>query len=715
MTETGYLLLVSMNEKAAQFMKDDLGDIFGGLLDIRTYCFRRNDAQELERLLADRPALVIATGLTSFEKISALYPQGKIIRGIREIAAPQYFDKLFMIPRGERVLVVNETRDGAIETMQSVMLLNINHLSYEPYWEGCETDVSGFNVAISPGMLAYCPKSIKLQIDIGMRKIACSTFYAILETFSLGIEYMDLYVRNSKSILVDTYKRLSDELLIKNELMSSLRTILNELDEAIIVVDRTGSITRFNSSAEKLFHRSEASVQGQNIYAYLHQFHDLQSISDVTLCNGVYQLGEQQVYMDYIPITGGTNEIGYLLLRQTAEIQKKEAQVRQLLYKKHAGYIAKYHFSDLICCNQQMSQLIGKAEALARTDSSILITGESGTGKELFAQSIHNCSTRWNQPFVAVNFAALPESLIESELFGYEEGAFTGAKKSGRKGLFEAAHGGTIFLDEIGDASMSVQARLLRVLEEKEIMRLGDTKIIPIDVRVIVATNKDLRQLIREGKFREDLYYRIGTFHLHIPPLRERTDAILPLARFFMAQRGVQKTFSSEAADILLRYSWHGNVRELKHVIEHAIVMSAGPEIAAGDLPYDLLQFARGQTGPAGLPSPSPAQREGHAERAETDAGLEELRHFLLRSKCDGEILRAVLELLYYNAYLPRPLGRKKMVQVLGERGLPVSEGSLRTILSVMTQDGLLHVGRTKQGTLLSEKGRAFYQTLCAQ
>ena len=198
--------------------------------------------------------------------------------------------------------------------------------------------------------------------------------------------------------------------------------------------------------------------------------------------------------------------------------------VRTNLMKR--GHTSKYDFSNIIGKSKKITETKEIARKLARSNSTLLLIGESGTGKELFAHAIHKASNKQHGPFVAVNFAALPENLLESELFGYEEGAFTGARKGGHAGLFEQAHKGTIFLDEIGDASMKIQARLLRVLQEKEVLRIGGTKIIPIDVRIIAATNKNLEDLVSAGKFREDLFYRLKVLPIRIPPLRERKEDI---------------------------------------------------------------------------------------------------------------------------------------------------------------------------------------------
>jgi transcriptional regulator with PAS, ATPase and Fis domain len=222
-------------------------------------------------------------------------------------------------------------------------------------------------------------------------------------------------------------------------------------------------------------------------------------------------------------------------------------------------------------------------------DTSVLISGPSGVGKELFAQGIHNFSQRRNSPFVAINSAALPESLIESELFGYVEGSFTGATKKGKAGLFEMAHGGTIFLDEISELPLLLQGRLLRVLQEKQVMRIGDNKLIPVDVRIICATNRDLRSLVSQNLFRVDLYFRIATLGLFIPPLSERVEDIVVLSDHFVEEysRRYRKdplVLAADALEFLRHYNFEGNVRELQGMIERAVVICEGTAIGARDL-----------------------------------------------------------------------------------------------------------------------------------
>ncbi|RLI01085.1 sigma-54-dependent Fis family transcriptional regulator, partial [Candidatus Bathyarchaeota archaeon] len=250
-----------------------------------------------------------------------------------------------------------------------------------------------------------------------------------------------------------------------------------------------------------------------------------------------------------------------------------------------------YNTDHIVTQSPQMEQVLSMVKKICGSDATGWITGETGTGKELIASAIHFNSPRRRRAFVKVNCAALHETLLESELFGHEKGAFTGAYKR-RIGRFEQANGGTIFLDEIGDMSLSIQAKVLRVIQEKEFERLGGERTIKVDVRLLVATNKDLRALIEEGKFREDLYYRINVVHIHIPPLRERREDIMPLAEFFLKRFSTSKhiKLSPGAVRLLLNYPWPGNVRELENVIERAVLMAEGDIIDEKDLSieYDL-------------------------------------------------------------------------------------------------------------------------------
>jgi len=315
---------------------------------------------------------------------------------------------------------------------------------------------------------------------------------------------------------------------------------------------------------------------------------------------------------DYIVKPFNPEEIGLAIRKIIAyqNLLKENRYLRQELERK-------YQFKDIIGKSHRMQEVFALVKTVARSNSTILIEGESGTGKELVARAIHNSSFRSEGPFVAVNCAALPENLLESELFGYEKGAFTGALST-KKGRFELAHQGTLFLDEIGDISPKTQVDLLRVLEGREFRRVGGLGLIKADVRIISATNRELRDLVEQGKFREDLYYRINVVSIQLPPLRERKEDIPLLMEHFLRKYCIENkkeidAISEETARLLMKYDWPGNVRELENVMERAVVIAKGRVILPEDLPSSLREG--GQFKPAADMELRAVERE-HIQRA---------------------------------------------------------------------------------------------------
>lgn len=356
-----------------------------------------------------------------------------------------------------------------------------------------------------------------------------------------------------------------------------IRMVVDHSTDGIIAIDKDERITLFNPIAEKIYGIPSSEIIGLKLGERIMSPQlskilrgDLQEFSDVQ------KIGDKTVIMQQYPIKVRGSTCGAVSnFRDVTELQRLEQIVRQKLNTK--GLVATKKLDDLVGVSDVMRGLKIKAQKFATVDSTVFIFGESGTGKEIVAQGIHNASQRATGPFVAINCAALPESLLESELFGYEDGAFTGAKKGGKTGLFELAHCGTIFLDEIGEMPILLQTRLLRVLQERSVLKIGGQGIIPIDVRVISATNRNIFDLVKKGLFREDLFYRLNILPIHIPPLRERTNDISSLAEVFCKKYSSIKSrtvvVNSEAIRVLQRYQWPGNVRELQHFIERLVLL----------------------------------------------------------------------------------------------------------------------------------------------
>ena len=373
------------------------------------------------------------------------------------------------------------------------------------------------------------------------------------------------------------------------------RTIVNTSVDGIIAIDRGGHINVFNPAAEQMFQIQSSTAIGKPIGDFIPDDKLREClIDDRYEREGVKNIGNKIFAIKRIPIKLHKDIVGAIAnIQDVTQLQYFEQVVRQKLYKK--GLIAKFKLEQLIGSSPAMKAVKERVRQYASTDTTVLITGESGTGKERIAQSIHNISRRKNGPFVAINCAALPEHLLESELFGYEEGAFTGAKKGGKSGLFELAHGGTIFLDEISEMPLSLQARLLRVLQEKEVMRLGADSVIPVNVRILSSTNQDLMGQVEGKKFRADLYYRLDVLRLHIPPLRERIEDIPELIQNILdkapASRHKIAAISEEAVAYLQRQPWRGNIRELENVIERIRLLAKGLIIDEMDVRQELASW----------------------------------------------------------------------------------------------------------------------------
>lgn len=393
-----------------------------------------------------------------------------------------------------------------------------------------------------------------------------------------GIKGIFMYTRLSVEKAMIHAAEILQAIRKETEKTERFKTIIELVHSGIICTDNNWQITIFNNAAEKILNISADKAINNSIQGVIPSINLPQKPHQLTAqTNKLVCTGQVNIILDIMPILVNDNCTGAVFAIQDAvTIQKSEQEIRQQLHQRRL--VTNYTFANIVGESPAVQLAISKAKSFGQTDSTILINGETGTGKELFAQSIHNISSRRKKPFVAINCAALPESLLDSELFGYEPGAFTGAQKEGKPGLFELAHTGTIFLDEVGELTPPIQARLLRVLQEKEVMRVGGRKIIPVDVRIIAATNRNLWNEVKAGNFRQDLYYRLSVLELNIPPLRERKEDIPYLVKSILRQyMSIVDNFLIEKISSLAKdYHWPGNIRELENILERFSVLSKG-------------------------------------------------------------------------------------------------------------------------------------------
>ncbi|MCL6447777.1 MAG: sigma-54-dependent Fis family transcriptional regulator [Armatimonadetes bacterium] len=405
------------------------------------------------------------------------------------------------------------------------------------------------------------------------------------------------------------FEHLAAELETVQQLHNTLATVLEIAYDGIVVVDQDGRVTLINQTLAEFLQVRPPEVIGRHVTEILENSRlHIVAQTGLTEYAVLQTIGDSRFLVSNLPIIKNgqvTGAVGKILFRKLEEVRelarRLDAAENQLTYYKeqlHKVGGVRYTFESIVSVSAAMDNLKKEALRAARGRSTILIQGESGTGKELLAQAIHAAGSRRGGPFIKVNCAAIPDSLLESEFFGYAPGAFTGAQKGGKPGKFEMADGGTIFLDEIADMSPALQAKLLRVLQDREFERVGGTRSVRVDVRIIAATNRNLAEMVAEGKFREDLYYRLNVIPLFIPPLRARREDILPLVYHFLQKYSALfgtrvERVSPEALQILQSYPWPGNVRELENVCERAVNFAQGRTIGVPELPA----YIRGYSG----------------------------------------------------------------------------------------------------------------------
>ena len=522
---------------------------------------------------------------------------GDLQDGVRIAHGLAYQKYDVIISRGGTAKVIRKAVDLPIVEVQITgydalrMLIPYQSTSYQVAILGYENIVRGFLPVLERlGIKAYVEVvededevagKVKELQSLGVGVVLGDTV-SVTQAKALGLETV-LVTSGPESIERAVFEavKIAEAIQSDRQKKRRLHAILNLSNDAIVFIRPSGMIELFNPAAERILEIDHREVIGKkmNDCDCCHGFfRQIQKAED--LDNRVMKFGKTRAMVTKEVIRNANEGIGTVVtMKDVTEVLELEARIRKDLLGR--GLVAKKSFDNLIGSSASFQAAIERAKTYSKTGSNILIRGESGTGKEVFAQAIHLESNRSEGPFVAINCAALPAEILESELFGYEEGAFTGAKRGGKRGIFELAHKGTIFLDEIGEMDVQLQSRLLRVLQEREIMRIGGDRVIPVDVRVICATNKDLKMAVRQGEFRGDLYYRINVLRVEIPPLRKRIEDLHELSdrlakhyqkKYGMKERGVEES----AWERLKRHPFEGNIRELQNIMQRAVLMGNG-------------------------------------------------------------------------------------------------------------------------------------------
>lgn len=450
---------------------------------------------------------------------------------------------------------------------------------------------------------------IKDEIKNWVKDITTINIKESISTSKILMKKVDFYrlvvLENKKIIgILTPLELLKYHDFEENEIEIQLRIVLENLHEAVCVINTSGIVTLWNSSSEKLYGIKGKEIIGENISTFFPNNLLIKALKENKIFENIKHKPNEgsDVIISAIPLNYKGRLIGAVssdrdvseVTRLYMELDEEKIRVEKLKQKMLEITDDKYHFDRIIGKSKGLTEAIKLAKQVATTGVSVLITGESGTGKEVFANAIHKHSNVSGE-FIPVNCSAIPANLLESELFGYVEGAFTGASRKGKAGKFELADKGTLFLDEIGDMPMVMQAKLLRVLQDGIISRVGSEDSKKVNARIIAATNKDLNKLMEKGKFREDLYYRLNVVSILIPPLRERKEDIPDLINSFIVEFAEKNNMgdfeiSPDAMKILTDYSWNGNVREVRNTVERLVILSKDNRIEPKDIPNEIIR-----------------------------------------------------------------------------------------------------------------------------
>ena len=679
--------VISLDAYAGQFYAQQVQKLFGDRIAVCSYSVRDGSVEHMPR----KYDLYMVT-TDAFDSLGDMHRYVPIDGEMMEIHVTLRWDvvhRLQALPAGKKVLFVNLSDKMCREAVTRLNQLGVNQLDFDLYHPGApEPDMSQYDFVITPQETRYVPAGAREIIDIGQR--VCDSSTMIEAALRLGFEELletPEFEQYQRDVAANTYS--FDRVFARGLRLESQFEILMEiLDEGIVGVNERGEVFASNHKLEEITGIPGARAlqrPAAEVYPFVPFARCLAERApqpaQVVSANGV------NMNVAVAPVLRGGACIGaFATVQRFSDAENRQNELRSQLL--HKGYRAKYTFDDVVGQSPAIRRCITILKKMSLTQLPVLLIGETGTGKELFAHAVHNASPRANGPFVAINCAAIPENLLESELFGYEEGAFTGARKGGKPGLFEFAHKGTLFLDEVEGMSTALQCKLLRVLQEREIMRVGGNRIVSVDVRIVAATNENLDKMVEEGTFRRDLYYRLNTLPVLIPPLREREGDLLLLIDHFRKGIGASFTLSPELERLLLTHQWRGNIRELRNVVEY-FSYTGSPVVGPEELPPTFHYL------PAGLPEAG-------------GAGAQPPR----LADCPQEDERFVLSRLYQADREGHSLGRDAILAAAKAAGLPCSQQEVRRILSALDQAGLARVSRGRGGTRLTPAGRALCRRL---
>lgn len=666
------IAVVASERKLADILKENIEKYLHRYAQFVSFTTEETD--QMEQIPVD---YVLLSAFTIYQKVNKkIGPDSEIIILSLSLNKSQ-IDQLRQIPEGTRALLVNFDSRSCLHTISCMYDAGISGLELYPYYGEGEFDKS-IKVAITPDEAHLVPQEIEQVYNIGQSSVDLNSLYNIADKLGVHEQFSANEANEAKKEHYFLNSSM-DRLLNDNESLSDkLNALIQLMNEGIIIADSVGRIYLTNHKANRLLAARTQMLVGFNITEVLPEL-DVGSTRERLI-----KTPSANLIATSVEIRREGEMAGYIITLQDFE-ETEEIQHGMRAKLSETSHRARYYFEDILGESKEIRAAVSDARQLAFSDASVMIIGESGTGKEMFAQSIHNNSSRRKYNFVAVNCAAIPDNLLESEMFGYDEGSFTGARKGGKMGFFELAHRGTIFLDEIAEMPSQLQSKLLRVLEEKKVMRVGSHKNIDIDVRIIAATNKNLYEMVEKGEFREDLYYRLNVLPLFIPPLRARREDILPIFYAQIRKMNCRLQLSPGAEEILLNYSWRGNVRELRNVAE--FLASKGKSyVESCDLP--------------------PLQHSKREDFLPAPVGQSSvLDKFLLNEGREIELYYVILRELLFGLERGERYGRKTLMGRINANGGLYTEGEIRKGLQKLDSYGFIRSAKGRGGSVINPEG----------
>lgn len=673
------IAVISIKKSYSDYIKEELEIYFSENMKINSYSLY--DIEEIDHI---KEKYIILPSFTIFNEMKKkTLPSSKIIIASLSLNNNK-LNKLKKLEKGTKAILANINYRSCMEVITLLDSAGFNDLELIPYYDGIEYDDS-IKIAITPGELDIIPKKIKKIIDIGQRVVDVDTIFGIANIVGVKDPFKTKKAEEAKKRIFKGNKNIENVLIKQENLKENLNILLKLFKQGIIITDKLGKIHLYNQMAKDILKERSNKLEGYLIEELLPELESLQKFSGKFENSELIKINQENIVVTVSDVSPRSDFNGnVILLEKYNEVEDRQNKIRNKVIGR--GHKANYTFADIIGDSKKISDEKRIAERMAKSNSSVVIYGESGTGKELFAQAIHNHSTRKDNNFVAVNCSAFPENLLESELYGYEGGAFTGAKKEGKFGLFELAHNGTLFLDEIGDMPLILQSKLLRSIEEKKILRIGGKDMINIDVRIIAATHKNLMDLIKKNEFRKDLYYRINVLPLYIPPLRERKEDIIRLFKYFCKKFNIKLNLTQDAREKMINYYWDGNIRELKNVVEY-LQNLAKETIEYSDLLFEV--------------------EENSSSKVILDNNMDfedkQINQFMMKENTWKLFYLILSELYDKDKKIYK--GRNQITEDLKRRGCIYSTEEIKNSLSKLKSHGFVFSNRGRKGSNITEIG----------